>query len=275
MSTSTRSELNWPSIDLPGDAADNRDVKLTPLGRRLLTSTPDAEKRLLHHLLTCVETSQTQEELISQLAKHQQSVDVLRDLAKRGFISIPEQYGVSDSQATGRWGMAAPTRVITKGFESDIELSTAPSVTATAKDAIPFTPVSLHQILDQQRLIDNEDKNRKTSATRKMLMRSPAMSDDALSPASQRLIETLQADDLSVQHLAKKYARVLNKVADAWASPERCREVFSDLLLDERGGRQGFPFEIMRELTALQEYYETMVHPSGGASWERGDPFKK
>jgi hypothetical protein len=54
--------------------------------------------------------------------------------------------------------------------------------------------------------------------------------------------------------LAKQYPRVLNKIVASWHDDLRCERLLSELVIDtERYDRQGFPFEVMMELLALEE----------------------
>ena len=81
-----------------------------------------------------------------------------------------------------------------------------------------------------------------------------------LADPSIRLLETLPPT-LRLVALRGQFPRVLNRIADAWHSPKAFMALIESLLLDERGKRQGFPFEVMNELTELREYYFAMVHP--------------
>lgn len=54
--------------------------------------------------------------------------------------------------------------------------------------------------------------------------------------------------------LAERYPRLANQIALNWASGMRCAETFDDLLVDRRGGRHGFPYEVEIELRGLKEY---------------------
>ncbi len=75
-----------------------------------------------------------------------------------------------------------------------------------------------------------------------------------------RLLETLPPT-LRLVALRGQFPRVLNGIADTWHSPESFAALIDSLLIDQRGQRQGFPFEVMTELTELREYYFSMVHP--------------
>ena len=62
--------------------------------------------------------------------------------------------------------------------------------------------------------------------------------------------------------LSQQYARIANLLCLVWHDAAACRQCFTDLLVDSRGGRKGFPQDVHRELVALQEYYCTRVAPS-------------
>jgi ankyrin repeat protein len=57
------------------------------------------------------------------------------------------------------------------------------------------------------------------------------------------------------KHLEAKYSRVFGKIMDHWGAPE-AEVVFQDLLLDKRGGRQGFPPEVMGEILMLGRIHD-------------------
>ncbi len=51
----------------------------------------------------------------------------------------------------------------------------------------------------------------------------------------------------------ERLPRIINQLALHWRHPDECRRYFDELLNDERGDRQGFPFEIVVELTNLKQ----------------------
>lgn len=57
------------------------------------------------------------------------------------------------------------------------------------------------------------------------------------------------------KHLEAQYDRILTKIEQLWSTPE-IDDYFSDLLIDRRGGRKGFPHEVARELIMLREFHE-------------------
>lgn len=61
------------------------------------------------------------------------------------------------------------------------------------------------------------------------------------------------------RQLVIQYARIANKLALLWTHPLVCEKYFNDLMLDERGDRQGFPAEVAMELAMLQAFFATHV----------------
>lgn len=52
--------------------------------------------------------------------------------------------------------------------------------------------------------------------------------------------------------LTTQFPRIANTLAQARHDPEALRTQFHDLLHDHRGGRRGFPFEVLMDLLALR-----------------------
>ncbi len=61
-----------------------------------------------------------------------------------------------------------------------------------------------------------------------------------------------------------RFPWVAERIERAWESPEKFQRVIDELLIDTRGDRQGFPFEVVDELADLKVYYETWLHPKRG-----------
>ena len=53
--------------------------------------------------------------------------------------------------------------------------------------------------------------------------------------------------------LAERFPRVANQLAQNWMSGMKCAATFDDLLVDHRGGRNGFPYDVEVELKGLKE----------------------
>lgn len=56
-------------------------------------------------------------------------------------------------------------------------------------------------------------------------------------------------------HLEKQFDRILVKLEALWDKPA-IHDYFSELLIDKRGGRKGFPREVLNELIVLREFHE-------------------
>ena len=79
-------------------------------------------------------------------------------------------------------------------------------------------------------------------------------------PATLRWIVSLPA---AVQPLTllQQFPRIANRLAQAWSDEATLSECFDDLLVDQRGGRQGFPPAVRRDLSLLREYIGTRRLP--------------
>lgn len=62
--------------------------------------------------------------------------------------------------------------------------------------------------------------------------------------------------------LERAFPHVLERIVAAWPSPSAASAVFEDVLIDQRGSRQGFPNEVVREIFNLSVFYGD-AHASG------------
>lgn len=53
---------------------------------------------------------------------------------------------------------------------------------------------------------------------------------------------------------AEHYPRVLNKIAALWSLNERCMDYLNELVVDVRGGREGFSYGVLGELRRLRTH---------------------
>lgn len=56
-------------------------------------------------------------------------------------------------------------------------------------------------------------------------------------------------------HLEERFDRILTRIEHLWDTPE-IHDYFSDLLIDKRGGRQGFPAPVLNDIIKLREFRE-------------------
>lgn len=82
---------------------------------------------------------------------------------------------------------------------------------------------------------------------------------NTLLPATNRWLECL-APDVRPKALATQFPRIANRLAAEWANPDGCRSYLYELLTDTRGGRKGFPQDVLADLLALRKLYSDM-HP--------------
>jgi hypothetical protein len=90
----------------------------------------------------------------------------------------------------------------------------------------------------------------------------------ALSPKSMQILAGLPSS-FQMHETRKTYPHVMNMIADSWHDPEFFFHAVRNLLLDQRGGRAGFQFSVLAEITNLREYYFSTVRPEAGAKFNR------
>jgi hypothetical protein len=109
-------------------------------------------------------------------------------------------------------------------------------------------------------------------------MTSEAVRPDAAARRLPHVVETLNDEtlrwlaglpgDFRPRRLPIEYARIANELGRRWINPGNCLAYFSDLLIDRRGDRKGFPVGVVYELAYLKHYYETSLHPSSQTVWD-------
>ena len=58
--------------------------------------------------------------------------------------------------------------------------------------------------------------------------------------------------------LEERFERILIKIEQLWDTPE-IDDYFSDLIIDKRGGRQGFPREVLNDILHLRQFRESQT----------------
>jgi hypothetical protein len=79
------------------------------------------------------------------------------------------------------------------------------------------------------------------------------------SPAARELLRRLGA--YALRNTAARFPHVLEAIARDWADPNRMHATLDALMYDERGGRAGFPPDVLLELAAVRDCYERFVAP--------------
>ena len=73
--------------------------------------------------------------------------------------------------------------------------------------------------------------------------------------------------------LEAKYSRVFNNIMKYWGS-DKCDEYFADLLVDKRGGRQGFPPDVASDIAKLSRVHTRLMEVRAAKLASGGDPWK-
>jgi len=85
------------------------------------------------------------------------------------------------------------------------------------------------------------------------MRRPPRHTDEALTGTARVWLRKLPVGRRPHQ-LCALYPRVANRIAWCWQDPLLTRQALEDLLVDKRGGRQGFPRVIVTELRRLRDF---------------------
>lgn len=92
------------------------------------------------------------------------------------------------------------------------------------------------------------------------LRRPPSTNDFALNRDAIRWLAQLP-DEVRPIELGRQFPRIINTIAAKWVDFIGCRRYLNSLQIDERGGRQGFPFVIVQEICTLREYFDSLYPP--------------
>ncbi|TMG76957.1 MAG: hypothetical protein E6H80_02260 [Betaproteobacteria bacterium] len=95
----------------------------------------------------------------------------------------------------------------------------------------------------------------------------PEKDDLELSAAGQALLASIE-EPARPKQLAASFPRIVNHMAKLWKTPREMDRYFEDLLADTRGNRQGFPLNILTELSTLKDHYKTKVFPARRDVWD-------
>jgi hypothetical protein len=77
---------------------------------------------------------------------------------------------------------------------------------------------------------------------------------DGILPMSLEWFDALPLDVRPIR-LIQQYPRLVNLVASEWNNPPVAGTLLTDLLNGDRGGRDGFPAAVFRELRALHDHF--------------------
>jgi len=80
-------------------------------------------------------------------------------------------------------------------------------------------------------------------------------------------------EDLYPTALEAKYSRVFNTIMKHWGT-EKGDAYFADLLVDKRGGRQGFPPDVASDIAKLSRIHTRWLEVRAAKTATGGDPWK-
>ncbi|HYD60098.1 MAG TPA: hypothetical protein VEC35_07070 [Noviherbaspirillum sp.] len=124
-------------------------------------------------------------------------------------------------------------------------------------DEIPFEKVSVE---DAKRVMQaGAVKNEAHSAPankweRNRSMPGQPLSSSDLSPIAFKWLAALPRE-VRPNSLARQFPRIANRLAEIWKRPLQCERYIDDLMIDLRGGRQGFPPAVAAEIAALKVHF--------------------
>ena len=75
-------------------------------------------------------------------------------------------------------------------------------------------------------------------------------------------------DEVRPRQAAERFPHVVNRLARLWKAPRQLDSYFDELMVDQRGGRRGFPLGVLMEVANLREYYQTSVYPLRSCIWD-------
>jgi hypothetical protein len=90
--------------------------------------------------------------------------------------------------------------------------------------------------------------------------KKPKPTEESLSAAAEGWLANLP-DDVRPKLVQEKYPRIVNRMASLWRHPDDFMSYVDGLLVDQRGGRAGFPMTVALELATIKDHYELNVHP--------------
>jgi hypothetical protein len=73
--------------------------------------------------------------------------------------------------------------------------------------------------------------------------------------------------DLRPRALVIKFPRIANAMADIWSQPRLFNILLCQLMLDDRGERDGFPLDVLQDLANLRVHFDSRYKHPGTDVW--------
>lgn len=121
---------------------------------------------------------------------------------------------------------------------------------------------SAYDWFDQKRTMDLLDESQVVPEVRAPKPPDPESKapPPKISGAAERWYANLP-DKIKPTALRCKFPHILEQIQRAWESPRQVDQLFNGMMVDDRGGRQGFPFAAILEMHALKDYYFEVLQP--------------
>lgn len=128
-------------------------------------------------------------------------------------------------------------------------------------DSLPFEKIALP---DAKAILDgppSKDVEKNWVATRRA---DPKNAD--LTEVAWKWLDALP-QELQPGGLVQRFPRITNRLAEVWGRPLQCETYLDTLIMDNRGGRAGFPLDVTVELGKLRAYYINEVAVQRFDAW--------
>lgn len=125
------------------------------------------------------------------------------------------------------------------------------------------------KVLDPERMaeeaarLDNSIQRRKKASAAQQRKRIEV---EGLNAFGIQMLADLNCKGITVDHLEELYPNLVNRLALAFGQPREFIAMVDSLMMDSRGGREGFPLEVIRDLDALKTGFIHHFVPPGERS---------
>jgi hypothetical protein len=116
-------------------------------------------------------------------------------------------------------------------------------------DSIPFEKIALP---DAKATLDGPPKRDIEKNWVAVRRQDPKNAD--LTEAAWQWLDALP-HEIQPGGLVQRYPRITNRLAEIWGRAKQCEQYLDTLIMDNRGGREGFPLDVTVELGKLRAYY--------------------
>ena len=109
----------------------------------------------------------------------------------------------------------------------------------------------------------------RTRGTSSEAVHRPAVPQERMGSDATRLWLERLPEHIRPQVTSQRHPHVVDRLCQQWERPLQMRSCFWDLLIDQRGNRRGFSFEVFCELSSLESYYVSLLSREQRSAWNR------